>query len=342
MTADAMDNRIAEGHRLLEAGQIDAGAQIFLEALGDGEANPEAAFGLGAVAMRLGQYDQAWEIAEHLRTIAPEDPRFLIFQGDAAFHLGKKDVAAAHYRQVLAKDPADEGTRQKLIAAILPGETYYDLLRRVHGALHPRTYIEVGVDRGRSLALAAADCVSIGIDPAPTIDVPFAGEPHIQTMTSDAFFADVDIPALLGRDHFDLAFVDGLHTFEQALKDVINLTRFAADHSVILVHDCYPLDAASCRAERITNIWSGDVWKVVCALRHAVPEIDLRVIKAPPTGLGLIRDCAGLYERLAGRYEDLVSEFNDKDYDWLAPEIEARLNTVANDWTGISALLARA
>ena len=49
-------------------------------------------------------------------------------------------------------------------------------------------------------------------------------------MTSDKFFKD--------NEKFDIIFIDGLHTFEQTIKDIDNSIKFLRDKGVILIHDC--------------------------------------------------------------------------------------------------------
>ena len=40
----------------------------------------------------------------------------------------------------------------------------------------------------------------------------------------------------------DFAFIDGMHLFEFALRDFMNLERHCTPQSVIMVHDCYPTE----------------------------------------------------------------------------------------------------
>ena len=51
-----------------------------------------------------------------------------------------------------------------MFAPLHEGDDYLTLLARLHRALEPRNYLEIGVRRGDSLALAT--CPVIGIDPA--------------------------------------------------------------------------------------------------------------------------------------------------------------------------------
>jgi len=162
-------------------------------------------------------------------------------------------------------------------------ETYYDLLRAAHELVRPRRYVEIGVHTGISLALAGAGTQAIGVDPALPGSLEVDVDARLVPVTSDAFFAD---PALEGP--VDLAFVDGLHLAEQALRDIANLERHLAPGGAVLVHDCLPIDAETAARERTTVVWSGDVWKVVPILRAARPDLRVTVLDVSPTGMAVI------------------------------------------------------
>ena len=87
-------------------------------------------------------------------------------------------------------------------------------------------------------------------------------------LTSDDFFAQQDVRSAFGGRALDLAFIDGMHRFEFALRDFINIERLCSANSVILMHDCYPLDARTAQRERQTGFWSGDIWRLVMLLRE--------------------------------------------------------------------------
>src|SRR5580698_1080401 len=104
----------------------------------------------------------------------------------------------------------------------MPGPDYYTVLRWIHEILRPATYIEIGIRKGESLRLALDQTICVGIDPEPDIQTPLSANTSVFRMTSDAFFAEEELPKLLHAPAFDLAFIDGLHLFEQALRDFIN------------------------------------------------------------------------------------------------------------------------
>ena len=58
--------------------------------------------------------------------------------------------------------------------------------------------------------------------------------------TSDEYFARPDPLAVTGGRRLDLVFIDGLHLFEFALRDLINTERHCSPTSVIIFDDVLP------------------------------------------------------------------------------------------------------
>ena len=79
-------------------------------------------------------------------------------------------------------------------------------------------------------------------------------------MTSDEFFKS-------NKKNFDLIFLDGLHTYEQTIKDINNSLNFINDKGVIIVHDCLPKKIWNQVVPRIYGHWNGDVWKAIVHTR---------------------------------------------------------------------------
>src|SRR5262245_53238605 len=98
---------------------------------------------------------------------------------------------------------------------------YGQLLAELHVYLRPEAYVEIGVFQGESIRLALNSKYVIGVDPAPRINSDI-GKAQIFTMTSDNFFATVDVRQTLGGGCINFAFIDGLHLFEQTLRDFFN------------------------------------------------------------------------------------------------------------------------
>lgn len=224
----------------------------------------------------------------------------------------------------------------------LPGPNYKEILIAIHARLQPRTYLEIGVDAGLTLALAAAETRAIGVDPAPKISAPLGLSQKIFALTSDDFFSKIDIMSEFGGLPIDLAFIDGMHNFEFALRDFIATERLCTRNSVIMIHDTYPLDRLTAERKRKTIFWSGDVWRTVLALKKYRPDLAIHTIATQPTGLTIVRGLDPASRVLADRVDDIVAEFLALDYSVLDADKPAALNLTPNNPEQLATLLHRA
>jgi hypothetical protein len=217
---------------------------------------------------------------------------------------------------------------------------YIDLIDRIHHHVVPRTYVEIGVASGRTLALALPGTAAIGIDPAPKIRFPLHRGTRVFNATSDDFFEQNDLRSLLGRQTVDLAFIDGMHLFEFALRDFMNIERYSAPSTTVLVHDCYPIDERLARREREKGRWTGDIWRLIVCLKQWRPDLDTAVVDVWPSGLGLIRGLDPSSTVLADHYDEIVAQYLDLPFEYLEKGDKAELlNAVANDWDTVRNML---
>ena len=179
----------------------------------------------------------------------------------------------------------------------------------------------------------------IGIDPAPMLISPPAANHRIFTETSDAFFAAHDVKSEFDGLPVDLAFIDGMHHFEYALRDFANIERYCTRESTILIHDCYPLDGQSARRDGVPPFWTGDIWRLIVLLKKYRPELAIHVIGTAPTGLGVIRHLDPGSRLLTEHHDQLVAEFMALDFDYLNDDKAGKLNLVPNDWESTRSLL---
>jgi len=210
---------------------------------------------------------------------------------------------------------------------------YYDLLARIHRDLLPRTYVEVGVRNGESLRLCLPGTMKVGIDPAVDLRYPF--EPRTTVVfdtTSDAFFAEHDVRTVLGGRPVDLAFIDGMHMFEYALRDFINLERACEPDSVILIHDCLPIDEVTSARERTTAVWTGDVWKLVLVLKRVRPDLRVVTSDVGPSGLGIVTNLDPASTALRDQLDELVIEYTSLGFDAIAADKRRALNVADDAW----------
>jgi len=202
---------------------------------------------------------------------------------------------------------------------LLKGPMHEDVLGSLHRILKPRTYLEIGIDRGDTLR--AAQCPTIAIDPAFNIDQSAIGEKPeclLYRMASDRFFDKHDPVALLG-DRIDLAFLDGMHLYEFLLRDFINVEKFCRKNSVVVLHDCVPTDLYLARRVRedeslrpITRIpggWCGDVWKTVLILRKYRPDLRIESFDSALTGVVIVTNLNPKSRVLSNKYVEAVEAF---------------------------------
>ena len=259
--------------------------------------------------------------------------------GDAYALIGDRDAAIAEYEAALGIDGEMVRAHLGLSKARLPGVPYGTWLTRFHELLRPAVYLEVGVATGRTIALAQPPTIAIGVDPVPTLVVPVTAETHIFAEPSDAFFAERRLHRMLGDRPIDFAFVDGLHTFEQALRDFINLEACSTNTSIIAFHDTLPLDEPTQRRERATQFWTGDVWKVVLCLRKYRPELVVLTIATPPSGLTVVANLDPGSSVLRDAYDQIVERYIEAPFSTIEASMEADLCTVPNDWGLVRAWL---
>ncbi len=218
--------------------------------------------------------------------------------------------------------------------------TYYGLLRRAHEIVQPSVYLEIGVHEGHSLAFVHPGTRAVGVDPEPQVADP-PPDSTIMPATSDDFFARPDIDDVLGGP-IDMAFVDGLHLHEQTLRDVANVERRSSPDGVILIHDCLPIDAVTSARERTTMVWSGDVWKVVVALRRYRPDLTVTTIDVAPTGIAIVTGLDPSNTILHDRHDEIVAALFDLTFDDLVAEgRDTVLCVVEGDTDLVEPLLTR-
>jgi tetratricopeptide (TPR) repeat protein len=257
----------------------------------------------------------------------------------AASKAGDTDAAVRHCERALQLEPNLEPVHNLLHSLFLHGEPYVAVLERIHRHLRPRTYIEIGIEHGTSLQLVAPETLALGVDPQPQLR--FAPGPNVRVFaeTSDAFFARHDVRAELGGLPVDLAFIDGLHHFEYALRDFMSLERLCTPRSTILIDDCFPHDRRTAERERHIEFWSGDVWKVVVLLKKYRPDLSIHTVATPPTGMCIVRNLDPGSRFVADNLQRLIDEFSALDYGYLEKQRAKKLNLFPNDWERIRGLL---
>jgi len=238
------------------------------------------------------------------------------------------DYSVAHLR-----------AHQMLAELEFPGEDYFRILARIHEYMKPATYLEIGIFQGESFEVVRPETVALGVDPNPQIRKALGPNQRVFAQTSDDFFEKQDVIAELGGKTIDLAFIDGLHLFEFALRDFINVEKHCTPDSVILIHDVYPIDATSAARDRASWFWSGDIWRLILTLKKYRPDLSVDVIGTRPTGLAVIRHLDPTSRVLEERQHEITEEFLAMDISVLDGRKEELLNRFPNDWDAIARLI---
>ena len=142
-------------------------------------------------------------------------------------------------------------------------------------------------------------------------------------MTSDDFFR-------ANEAYFDVVFIDGLHTYDQLRRDVINSIRFLKPGGWIAFHDMLPRSWMEHHVPYLgLGPWTGDVWKVAFELSRT-EGIDFRILKID-CGVGVIR-----LTKEKPVLVDLTGELADKPFSYFYENI-SRLPII--EWNDAQAWL---
>jgi hypothetical protein len=161
------------------------------------------------------------------------------------------------------------------------------------------SYLEIGCATN-SLFDSIPLVKKIGVDPASGGTI---------RKTSDDFFKS-------NKLKFDVIFIDGLHTYEQVRRDIINSIKFLNKSGFICIHDMLPRNWAESHPANITTgAWLGDVWKVAFELIET-DYIDFKILKID-YGIGIIK-----VTNPRAELKDFHSQLEDKNFSYFFSNIK--------------------
>jgi len=151
-------------------------------------------------------------------------------------------------------------------------------------------YLEVGVSRGVTFHAVQA-AAKVAVDPVFRFDVEAAASENpnatYHQLTSDEYFGTV---APTG-DRFHVIYLDGLHTFEQTLRDLVNALDRLTPDGTVLIDDVKPSsysaslpDLADVKALRAalpreqSPAWMGDVFRIVGFIETFFQTLSYRTV----------------------------------------------------------------
>lgn len=152
--------------------------------------------------------------------------------------------------------------------------------------LGARRYLEIGVSHGETFRDVEI-LEKTGVDPHFAFNTEELASDlnRFVTSTSDKFF---ELEPLLPA--YDIVFIDGLHSFEQVVRDLSNSLIRTHAKSVLILDDTFPNDVYSALPDHAASIhfrkaagsdcdsWHGDVFKTVFYIHDFWPSLNYRTI----------------------------------------------------------------
>ena len=295
-----------------------------------------------AALFGAGQHAAGRQLVEQVLASEPGHLAAQFYAAQMALHAGDGARARSLLLALLERFPDFPGAAGMLAGLRFPGPTYRDVLQRLHELRKPRHYLEIGVETGATLALAKGSQRAIGIDPdgvklRPDLVPPQA---RVYQETSDAFFGRISRQQAFGDRGVDMAFIDGMHLFEYALRDFINVESWSEPDGVIVLHDCVPLLPLTASRERRSKFWVGDVWKLVSILREYRPELRVRIIATAPSGLCVVRGLNPRSDVLAEHLSEIIARYKALPYPTRGLEVPDGFELLPASAAGLAQALA--
>jgi hypothetical protein len=206
-----------------------------------------------------------------------------------------------------------------------------DIIQSIINKKKSKTYLEIGVQRAKNFFTIKASR-KIAVDPQFKIGIKRRlknlgtfFQDHFYEMTSDDFFTQ-EAPTVLKSRKLDVALIDGLHTYEQVMKDFDNCLQYLNPDGLILFHDCNPVTREAAEyahsPEEImkkypgkTPEWNGDVWKAIVHIQALYSDIDIFVLDCD-YGVGVARRSNSVVKNLNLSIEQIRKlNYDDLDRD---------------------------
>jgi len=113
------------------------------------------------------------------------------------------------------------------------------------------------------------------------------------SMPSDQAFKSKEF----NHGKFQVAFIDGLHHYQQVIRDINNVLKHLAPNGIMICHDVNPFDIDLEEIDMATTYprpnkaitWLGDSWKTLFHIKYMRPELGYAIITDFPGFLILWR-----------------------------------------------------
>lgn len=148
-------------------------------------------------------------------------------------------------------------------------------------------YLEIGVERGNTFHAVQA-AFKVAVDPEFKFEVAqFETDvANYHEVQSDTYFGSI----AQSNDQFDVIYLDGLHTLEQTLRDLLNAVNHLKPDGVIIIDDVWPSSFVAALREleehkivrkqlnEDSHAWMGDVYKLLYFIDSFFQQFTMNII----------------------------------------------------------------
>lgn len=145
--------------------------------------------------------------------------------------------------------------------------------------LKPESYLELGIRDGVNFQKLSRYCKkAIGVDTIPA-QVEIESNMEYHQMTTDEYFETVD-----NSTQFDVVFIDADHSYEQSLKDFLNVKDKVIEDGFIFFHDTYPINS-----DYFHPLQCNDVYKTALYIKeNLIDEFEIVTLPIHP-GVSIVK-----------------------------------------------------
>lgn len=164
-----------------------------------------------------------------------------------------------------------------------------NVLKRLTNLYEKPRYLEVGVARGTTFDRVPA-ARKVAVDPQFRFDHEAMAREHPEAtyhpVPSDEYFNRI----IDADDEFDVIYLDGLHVYDQTLRDLLNALEHLQPRGVIVIDDTRPPTYLASLPDRqqffevkratgaTGKAWMGDVYKAVYFIEAICPYLSYATI----------------------------------------------------------------
>jgi tetratricopeptide (TPR) repeat protein len=295
-----IDQALQQGAAAHNKGNLQEAERVYRAILKIQPRHPGANHNLGLIAVSLYKSEAALLLLETALEVDPTIEQFWISYIDALINTNQIKNAEQAIEKAKKAGFFGEGFDALSVRLLSPIQrhtkggffqaqdgNYLGFLKVLHRKRY-QIYFEIGSRTGDSLCLSHSP--SIAIDPYYQLKKDPIGKKDFCLLfqeTSDHFF-EKTLPKF---PHFkcELGFIDGMHLFECALRDFINLAKISSKNSLFLFHDALPwsYEMATRDYETIPKgaAWTGDIWKLIPILIDIGMHNNINILTSGPSGL---------------------------------------------------------